>query len=102
MKITLEINLQPFTVPDFVLAEESPKERQEGFSEGRKYELHELSAETLEALCWKFKQEVFAKAGKNMLPTAGEPFFPARRRTLFSGTPENPFFRQRSCPSEGE
>ena len=27
-------------------------------------------AETLEALCWKFKQEVFAKAGKQMPPTA--------------------------------
>ena len=70
MNTTIEVKLKPFTVPSFVLADEPPKERQEGFSEGRKYALHELSAETLEALCWKFKQEIFAKAGKQMLPTA--------------------------------
>ena len=70
MKATIEIKLKPFTVPNFVLVEEQPKERQEGFSEGRKYALNELDAETLEALCWKFKQEVFTKAGKQMLPTA--------------------------------
>lgn len=70
MKALIEVKLKPFTVPDFVLADESPKERQYGFSEGRAYALSELDAETLEALCWKFKQEVFAKAGKQMLPTA--------------------------------
>lgn len=64
MKTTIEIKLKPFTVPDFAL------EKQEGFNQGRKYALHELDAETLEALCWKFKQEVFAKAGKQMIPTA--------------------------------
>ena len=69
MKATIEIKLKPFTVPNFVMVDEQPKERQEGFSEGRKYALSELDAETLDALCWKFKQEVFAKAGKQMLPT---------------------------------
>lgn len=64
MKTTIEIKLKPFTVPDFVL------EKQEEFNQGRKYALHELDTETLEALCWKFKQEVFAKAGKQMIPTA--------------------------------
>ena len=68
MKATIEIKLKPFTVPNFVMVDEQPKERQEGFSEGRKYALSELDAETLDALCWKFKQEVFAKAGKQMLP----------------------------------
>lgn len=70
MKTTIEIKLKPFAVPNFVLVEEQPKERQEGFSEGRKYALNELDAETLESLCWKFKQEVFAKAGKQVPPIA--------------------------------
>lgn len=67
MKAKIEIQLKPFTVPNFVVADEQPKERQEGFAEGRKYALNELDAETLEELCWKFKEEVFAKAGKPML-----------------------------------
>lgn len=70
MKTTIEINLKPFAVPNFVLVEEQPKERREGFNEGRKYALNELDTEALEALCWKFKQDVFRKAGKQMHPTA--------------------------------
>ena len=34
------------------------------------YELRELDAETLDALCWEFKREVFARAGKQMLLTS--------------------------------
>lgn len=73
MKASIEVKLKPFNVPNFVLVDEPLKERQDGFSEGRKYALSELDAETLEALCWEFKQEVFAKAGKqsptNLLQT---------------------------------
>lgn len=66
MKTTIEIKLKSFAVPDFVLVEEKSKERQEGFSKGRKYALNELDVETLESLCREFKQEVFAKAGKQL------------------------------------
>lgn len=68
MKTKIEVKLKPFTVPNFVLEEEQSKER--GFNEGRKYALSELDVETLEALCWKFKQGVFARAGKQIPPTS--------------------------------
>lgn len=57
------LKLKPFTVPNFVIVEEQPKERSEGFQEGRKFALKELDFETLEMLCLEFRKEVFEKAG---------------------------------------
>lgn len=64
MKATIEVKIQPFQVPDFVLAETEAKLKQEGMVETPKYALSELSADTLEELCEEFKKSVFEKAGK--------------------------------------
>jgi len=69
MKAMVEIKLKPFATPNFVLVDEPPRTRDEGFTEGRKFALSELDVETLESLCWDFKKEVFKKAGKQMAPT---------------------------------
>jgi hypothetical protein len=64
VKITKEIELQPFTVPNFVLAKAEPAPRQNGIMEVQKFHLSELSEETLNALCDEFREQVFKKAGK--------------------------------------
>ena len=62
--IKVWIDLKPFTVPNYVLVEQSAKPRQDGFSESPKYELKELSESTLDSLCRQFREDIFAKAGK--------------------------------------
>jgi hypothetical protein len=62
MKITTEQELQPFQVPNYVLTVKPPQSRQEGFREGPKYHLSELSDDVLESLCKRFRDDVFAKA----------------------------------------
>jgi hypothetical protein len=64
MTLTKEIQLQPFNVPNYVLVKSEPRPRQEGFIESPKYHLSELDVVTLEALCERFKEDVFKKAGK--------------------------------------
>lgn len=59
-----EIDLMPFTVPNFVLTYPREGSRQEGFQETPKFALSELSVQTLEALCAQFRTDVFTKAGK--------------------------------------
>lgn len=68
MKVNIEIELLPFTVPNYVLVKEQPKLKQEGFTEGRKYHLSELEPETLYSLCEQFKKDVFEKANKRQPP----------------------------------
>ena len=64
MKAKIEIELQPFQVPNFVLAVPGTRSREDGFTEAAKFALSELSALTLEDLCDQFRAEVFKKAGK--------------------------------------
>ena len=68
MKAQIEIELQPFEVPNFVLTVQEPRPKQEGFQETPKYPLSHLSPETLERLCNEFRDAVFAKAGKQHPP----------------------------------
>lgn len=58
------IDLQPFTVPNFVRPIAPRRMRQEGFVETQAIPLSELDAATLDAMCDEFKKAVFAKAGK--------------------------------------
>ena len=61
MKAKLNMELQPFTTPNFVrLAVEAGDASKEGYPVAIK----DLDAETLEALCDQFRKELFAKAGK--------------------------------------
>lgn len=64
MKAMIEIELQPFTVPNFVIR----KPRTGGDSESFSYGLDELDPNTLDRLCSDFRREVFKKAGKNEPP----------------------------------
>ena len=65
MSVNIELKLKPFSTPNFVLVEETPLSRQDGFREGRKFSLGEIGAVELSALCDKFRMDVFTKAGKD-------------------------------------
>lgn len=68
MKVKIDIELQPFTVPNYVLAKESPQPRENGFQEGRKFHISELNRDTLWRLCEDFRDEVFKKANVQQPP----------------------------------
>jgi hypothetical protein len=57
----VKVKLRPFTVPNFVIVEEAPRARQEGFRESPKYALHELDDETIRELIDEFRKNVWAK-----------------------------------------
>lgn len=60
----MNIKLKPWNVPNFICAEMPPRKRQDGFVEGPKWHVSEVSAEDLSEQCDKFRAEVFKKAGK--------------------------------------
>lgn len=62
----LEIELLPFTVPNFVQAKGKPGQRQDGFHPSPSYPLADLSDETLAEMCETFRREVFRKAGREV------------------------------------
>ncbi len=64
MHLNINIKLQPMRVPNYVFAESKPSRREQGFTEEPKYALRNLDAATLDSLCEKFREDVFAKAGK--------------------------------------
>ncbi len=64
MKVTIEVDLQPFLVPNFVRPVEKPGKRDEGFAETVAYPLSDLDSNTLDRLCDQFRNEVFRRAGK--------------------------------------
>ena len=68
MKVTLEVDLQPFTVPNFVRAVSKPGRREDGPKELPCYPLSSLDSWTLHKLCCNFRDEVFMKAGKEQPP----------------------------------
>ena len=68
MKANIELELQSFTVPNYVLVKEKPGRREEGFQEGMKFHLSELDSLTLDKLCNDFRAEVFKKAKKQEPP----------------------------------
>lgn len=63
--IKLNIELEPFSVPNYVLVKQKAKPRQEGYPETPKYHLSELSPDTLDQLCNEFRDAVFEKAAKD-------------------------------------
>jgi len=60
----MNVELQPFTVPNFVSMVVPARPRQEGMSEPMKWALNELPEEELAKLCSLFRKTVFLKAGK--------------------------------------
>jgi len=65
---THAIKLQPFRVPNYVLAEMPAGLKEVGFREGPKFHLSELSSETLEKLCADFRDGVMRKAAAGEEP----------------------------------
>lgn len=65
MKIKMEVDLVPMTVPNYVIAVTPPGKRQDGLTESPKYKLSELSETVLGQLCDEFRAEIFKKAGKD-------------------------------------
>ena len=63
-KIMLEIELNPFVVPESVLVKSKPGLRQEGIKQSVRYSLSELDEKTLDQLCVEFRASIFSKAGK--------------------------------------
>jgi hypothetical protein len=58
------VELQPFTVPNYVRQSMPPVKRQDGWHEAPIHPLGDLDAETLAQLCDDFRRAVFEKAGK--------------------------------------
>lgn len=70
MKVSMEIELQPFTVPNYVLTAPKIGRREDGFVELPKYRLEDLDSRTLDRLCNEFRDAVFMKARKEQPPRA--------------------------------
>lgn len=68
MKVTLEVDLQPFTTPNFVRAVSPCGRKEDGVQELPCYPLSSLDSLTLDKLCRQFREEVFKKAGKQQPP----------------------------------
>lgn len=69
MKVNIEVSLKPFITPNYVLTDEPPNSREDGYVECRQFRLSELHADTLSKMCDDFRKEVFKKAGKQEPPT---------------------------------
>jgi len=63
MKIKLEVELKPFTVPNYVIQVKEPRLIQDGFNSSEGIPLNQLSRETLIKLCEEFKNSVLNKGG---------------------------------------
>jgi len=67
MKVKIEVDLRPFTVPNFVMVNVASRPMSDVDSEP-KYSMADLDVDTLERLCSEFKASVFKKAGKQPRP----------------------------------
>ena len=60
----MKIEIQPFTVPDYVIAVSKSGLKQDGLVESPKFNIRDIEEQTLSELCDKFRYDVFEKAGK--------------------------------------
>jgi len=63
-KLSIEVEIQPFQIPNFVRGKWPDRSREEGFVDVPMYPLSSLEPETLAKLCRHFTDEVFKKAGR--------------------------------------
>ena len=61
---SIKLELNDFRTPNFVIPKQSVGLRQDGFRPAEGIPLRELSVETLDELCLKFRADVFKKADK--------------------------------------
>lgn len=67
MKATFELEIEPFSTPNFVRQKLDRSTRRDGL-EGLTVPLRDLDSATLARLCRDFENEVFRKAGKSPPP----------------------------------
>lgn len=60
----MKVKLQPFSTPNFVIAEQRPGVKQDGIVEAPKWHINEVDINTLSELCDQFRKDIFEKAGK--------------------------------------
>jgi len=60
----INIELEPWVVPNFVRQKTKPSMRQEGYKEGLSISIKDLDEDVLSDLCDEFRQGIFKKAGK--------------------------------------
>lgn len=70
MKVKIEVIIKPFIVPNFVIQEVMPGDRQDGFTATEGIPLSMIDADTLWRMCSDFTDAVFKKAGKEQPPRA--------------------------------
>lgn len=64
MSIKLNVELEPFRTPNYVMVKQEVRQRQEGpCLDAPKYHVKDLDAETLGKLCDEFRASIFEKAG---------------------------------------
>lgn len=68
MKASIEIELKPFDVPNYVITVQPPRPKQDGIQELPTFHLSDLDPLTLDRLCRDFRDDVFKKAGKQQPP----------------------------------
>lgn len=62
MKATIDVTLEPFSIPFFV--RRNPKSAVPGDDNSAAFPLSDVDANALSALCDQFRADVFKKAGK--------------------------------------
>lgn len=62
MILKMEMDIQPFSIPQYVFAKSKPGLKQDGFQENPKQALKELISDILDKLCIKFCKDVFKQA----------------------------------------
>lgn len=72
---SLDMKIRPFPVPDSVILDQPPGQRQDGLKPLPEVLLSYLSVETLDQLCNEFRAAVFAKAGKQDSGTVVPPSY---------------------------
>ena len=64
MRLTIDVEINEFSVPNFVTAVQKVGERQDGITLSEGIPLREVDAKALDLLCRNFRKGVFQKAGK--------------------------------------
>mgnify|MGYP000918097630 CR=1 FL=1 len=72
MITNIQLELRPFTVPNYVVVANKARPRQDGMffaqSGDNSFALRDLDDATLEHLCSEFREGVFKKAGRELPP----------------------------------
>lgn len=69
LKAKIELQVRPFTVPNFVIAENPNPDAAGEFTKEGGFPLSMIDANTLDRMCDEFRDAVFKKAGKSPPPT---------------------------------